>query len=162
MLTEDAGRLVEQLLGETREELAKADRKAQILLAATGVAGGVVLGGAIAGDWSPGDLGGCARIVWWVGVVVGAIGVGALAFAIYPRLLEDDDSRLTYFEDVRHCEDPAALVTALNAEAARGDRDVWQLFRLSHVVHRKYRAVQIAIKALASAGVLCAAAALCG
>lgn len=161
-LTASARPLAQQLLRETREELARADGKAQILLAATGVVVGVVLGGAISGDWSPSELHDSARIVWWIGVGAVAIGIGALAFAIFPRLLESDDSRITYFEDVKLREDCDELAKALNAEAARGDRDLEQLLRLSKVAHWKYRAVQVAIEALVVAAVLCSAAALFG
>lgn len=161
-LTTDARRLTQQLLHETREELARADGKAQILLAATGVVVGVVLGGAISGDWRPTDLDDCARIVWWIGVGAVAVGIGALAFAIYPRLLESDDSRITYFEDVRLRKNCDELAKALNAEAIRGDRDLEQLLRLGKVAHWKYRAVQVAIGALVLAAVLCSSAALFG
>lgn len=154
--------LTARLLSETREELAKADAKAQILLAASGVIIGVVLGGAISGDWSPGDLEPHAEVIWWIGVASAALGIGALSFSIFPRLLESDASRITYFEDVRHVKDLAGLVVALNKEAERGDRDAQQLFRLSEVVHRKYWAIQWAIRAFAVAVALCGVAALVG
>jgi hypothetical protein len=154
--------MTERLLTETREELSKADGKAQILLAVSGVVIGVVLGGAISGDWNPSDLGECARILWWIGVGAAAAGVGSLGFAVFPRLLESDDERITYFEDVLRHKDCAALAKALNDEATRGDRDVEQLLRLSRVAHVKYSAVQFAMAALVLAAVLCTAAALIG
>ena len=161
-LTADAASLVKRLLAETREELGKADGKAQVLLAASGVVVGVVLGGAIGGDWSPADLHSCARVIWWIGVGAAALGVGALGFAIFPRLLQSDNARITYFEDVLRHGDCATLTNALNSEAERGDRDVEQLLRLSRVAHRKYTAIQIAIGVLLVAILLCSAAALFG
>jgi hypothetical protein len=161
-LTADAVPLTERLLAETREELGKADGKAQILLAASGVVIGVVLGGAIGGDWSPANLQRCARVIWWIGVGAAALGIGALGFAIFPRLLQSDNARITYFEDVLRHRDCAALTDALNSEAERGDRDVEQLLRLSRVAHRKYAAVQVAISALLVAILFCSAAALLG
>lgn len=161
-LTTDAVTMTERLLAETREELSKADGKAQILLAISGVVIGVVLGGAISGDWNPSDLDGCARILWWVGVGVAAAGVGSLGFAVFPRLLDSDDERITYFEDVLRHKDCAALAKALNNEATRGDRDVEQLLRLSRVAHLKYSAIQVAMTALVVAAALCATAALIG
>lgn len=161
-LTADAAPLAERLLAETREELSKADGKAQILLAASGVIIGVVLGGAIGGEWNPTDLDRCARVFWWVGVGAAALGVGALGFAIFPRLLQSDNARITYFEDVLRHRDCAALATALNSEVERGDRDVEQLLRLSRVAHRKYAAIQVAMGALLVAIILCSAAALVG
>jgi hypothetical protein len=161
-LTAKAVPLTERLLAETREELARADGKAQILLASTGVIVGVVLSGAIGGDWSPGDLHACSRIVWWVGVGAAGLGVGSLGYAVYPRLLKSDDARITYFEDVLRYDECSGLVRGLNAEADRGDRDAEQLFRLGRVVHRKYSAVRVAIDSFLVAVVLCAAAAFIG
>lgn len=161
-LTTDAGNLTERLLAETREELSKADGKAQILLAVSGVVIGVVLGGAISGDWSPSDLDGCARIFWWIGVGAAATGVGSLGFAIFPRLLQSDNARITYFEDVLRHKDCSSLAKALNSEADRGDRDVEQLLRLSRVAHRKYSAIQVAMAPLVVAAVLCVLASLVG
>jgi hypothetical protein len=154
--------LTRRLLAETREELGKADAKAQILLASSGVVISVVLGGAIGGDWSPSDLDGGARIVWWVGVAVAAFGIASLGYAVFPRLLKSTEGRLTYFEDVLRFADVYEFGKALTAEESRGDRDVEQLFRLSTVVHRKYAAVRVAMGSLLLAVVLCAAAALFG
>lgn len=161
-LTNSAESLTKRLLDETREELEKADGKAQILLAASGVVIGVVLGGAIGGEWSPADLECSARVIWWIGVGSAAFGIGALGFAIFPRLLESDDARITYFEDVLRHKDCGTLTSALNVEAERGDRGVEQLLRLSRIAHRKYAAVQIAMGALLVAIALCSAAALFG
>lgn len=86
----------------------KADSKAQIPLAASGVVVGVVLSGAIGGEWGPSDLEMCAAVIWWIGVAGAASGVGGLGFAIFPRLLQSDGSRITYFEDVRRFNDSAS------------------------------------------------------
>jgi hypothetical protein len=91
-----------------------------------------------------------------------ALGIGSLGFAIFPRLLQSDNARITYFEDVLRHQECAALTNALNSEADRGDRDVEQLLRLSRVAHRKYAAIQVAIGALLVAILLCSAAALLG
>jgi hypothetical protein len=131
-------------------------------LAASGVIVGVVLGGAIGGEWSPSDLAPRAEVIWWIGVATAAIGIAALGFAIFPRLLKSGGGRVTHFEDVLHVSDVAALVTALNKEAEQGRRDPEQLFRLSRVVHRKYAAVQWAMRALAAAIMLCGISALVG
>lgn len=160
--SQDALALTTRLLAETREELGKADAKAQILLAASGVVISVVLGGAIGGAWSPADLDCWARILWWLGVGAAAVGVGSLGYAIFPRLLESTDHRLTYFEDVRRFESVEELCKALEAEESRGLRDVEQLWRLSKVVHRKYAAVQAAVGALFLAVLFCSIAALFG
>ena len=158
----DAHALAGRLLNETREELARADGKAQILLAVSGVVISVLLGGAISGDWSPSDLDHCARVLWWIGVGVAALGLGGLGYAVFPRLLTADDARITYFEDVLRYKDCSALSEGLLTEAARGDRDVEQLLRLSKLAHRKYLAIQISMSALLAAAVLCSIATLVG
>lgn len=154
--------LARRLLSETREELARADGKAQILLAVSGVVVGVVLGGAISGDWSPTDLDRCAQVLWWIGVGAAAIGICGLGYAVFPRLLTTDDARITYFEDALRFKDCPALSEGLVAEAARGDRDVEQLLRLSRLAHRKYLAIQISMSALLAAATLCSVASLIG
>lgn len=162
VLTEDGHVLTDKLLRETREELARADGKAQILFAVSGVVIGVVLGGLLAGDWRPADLSCLGEAVWWLGVVAAAVGPGALAAGIWPRLVPAAPGRVTYFEDVRGHETCDSLILHLNLEATRRNRDVEQLWRLSKIVHRKYVAVKIAVGALVSAAGLCVMASLIG
>jgi hypothetical protein len=161
-LTREAEDLSHRLLVETREELLRADTKAQILLATSAVVVGVVLGGTIGGKWTPTELVATAEVIWWMGVVATALGIGLLGYALYPRLLQIHGSRITYFEDVRRFADGAAVSAALNEEAGHGDRDVDQLLRLSRVVHTKYRSIQWAIVALAAGAALCGISALFG
>lgn len=154
--------LTTRLLAETREELSKADAKAQILLASSGVVISVVLGGVIGGEWSPRDLNGWAEVLWWIGVFAAVLGVGSLGFAIFPRLLRNTEDRLTYFEDVRALGSVGELFKALEVEEEQGMRDVDQLWRLSKVVHQKYAAIQVAIGTLLFAILSCSVAALFG
>ena len=162
VLTEEGHVLTSKLLLETREELARADGKAQILFAAAGVVIGVVLSGLLAGNWRPTDLSCLGETVWWLGVVAAAGGLGALVAGIWPRLVPAALGRVTYFEDVRRHETYDALIPRLNAEAARRDRDAEQLWRLSKMAHRKYVAVRIAVGAFVGAAGLCVAAVLIG
>ncbi len=53
-----------ELLVESREELARADGKASILLSALGVAADVIAAALLAGDWSPEGLHPPYRIIW--------------------------------------------------------------------------------------------------
>jgi hypothetical protein len=161
-LTPAGHELAQRLLLETREELGRADGKAQILLASSGVVIGVVLGGIIGGDWSPVDLSCPGTSLWWAGVGSAALAIGALGFAIFPRLTLAAPGRVTYFEDVRRHEDCASLLPHLNSEAERGERDAEQLLRLSRIAHRKYRAIQVAIGALLAALMLCIAGLIWG
>jgi hypothetical protein len=56
--------LPEALLEESREELGRADGKASILFAASGVVVSVLLAGAIARKWDPTELG-WFQLLWW-------------------------------------------------------------------------------------------------
>jgi hypothetical protein len=161
-LSDKAAELTAGLLAETREELVKADSKASILLASVGVIIGVVLGGAVSGDWGPEKLACGAQVVWWLGVICAAIGIVAMGNAVYPRIVARAPGRITYFEDVHQHEDCDSLVRDLNTEARRGDRDAEQLLRLSNIAHRKYRSIQVGMWFFIAAAVLCAAAALFG
>lgn len=154
--------LAERLLIETREELARADTKAQILLAATGVIVGVVLSGIIAGNWSPEDLKCVSTIMWWAGSTSAALGLLALGWAIFPRIKSQASDRIGFFSDVRRFADSEELRRAIDREARRGDRDVDQLRVLSVVVHTKYRSIQFSIVALGVAVALCVSAVMVG
>lgn len=161
-LTKEGHDLTRTLLRETREELVRADTKASYLLASLGVILGVVLGGAIAGHWTPNDLTCTAEFVWWLGVVAVAVGAVALGNAVYPRLVKEKPGRVTYFEDVRRHETCDTLIGDLNTEAELGERDAEQLMRLSKIASRKYRSIQVAIWALVAAALLCIGAVLFG
>jgi hypothetical protein len=160
-LTDDGHDLAQRMLRETREELVRADGKAQILFAASGVVISVILGGILAGDWRPSQLSCLGQSLWWAGVSATAVGIAALGAGIFPQLASASSGRVTYFEEVRKHE-LEELVPALNAEAAHKGRDVEQLLRLSQIVHIKYWAVRVAIGAFVLAAALCVAAVLVG
>lgn len=161
-LSGDGRELTAKLLAETREELVRADGKAQILLAATGVVIGVVAGGIVAGDWKPGDLACGAELLWWIGAGSAAVGVLALVYAIWPRVGTGASDRARYFADVRVHGDCDSLIPVLEKEAQRENRDAEQLFSIASIVGKKYAAVKMAIIALALAVVLTAFAAIVG
>lgn len=154
--------LAGRLLAETREDVAKADGKAQILLAAALVVTGVILGGIIAGDWRPEALPFGPEVVWWGGVVLVIGGLAGLGDAVRPRLGDPDPDRTTYFEEVIHHDECRTLIPALNVEGERGERDAEQLLCLSVIAHDKYRSVKLAIWALGIGPVLCLLGSLLG
>lgn len=161
-LTEDGHKLASKLLAETREELVRADGKAQILFAATGVVISVVIGGVLSGDWRPRDLSCHAEFVWWAGVGAAAIGVGVLIYALWPRIGSTDAGRVRYFADVRTHKTCESLVPAMNDEAKRKDRDAEQLLALAPIVWKKYIALTVAIITLSAGVILTVIAALIG
>src|ERR1035441_6347411 len=74
------------LLADTREELTRADSKAALTLAATGVVIGALLAGLFGGKWTPFDLNSKIQWLWWLGVGSAALGVFSIAAAVYPRI----------------------------------------------------------------------------
>ena len=161
-MTDDEAAFAARLLRENREELQKADAKANIVLAAAGVVVGALLAGLIAGDVSLKEESVC---VWVLTLAAGCAllgGVGLAGAAVYPRIGKPERSRLRYFAEItQHDDDLDALRAALKKESVRGlDRDVHQLYRLSRLVQMKYRLTQTAMWALGAGFVLAGVASL--
>ncbi|WP_214412204.1 Pycsar system effector family protein [Sphaerisporangium fuscum] len=135
-----------RLLAETREEVNKADAKAQVLLGIAGVGLGAVTGGLIAGSWTPFRLADSVEWLWWTGAVAALASLACLAGAVYPRtgVSEIGDPRtVAYYGDVVRLDSVQALVNALVRTARpdlRGVAD--QVRRLSRIVDRKYRLIR--------------------
>jgi len=161
---DQAWRYAAALLAEAREEIGRADSKASILLAASGVAAGALLAGIVGGSWSPSGLGPAIQAVWWSGVVAAAAGVWNLAAAIYPRTRRVGTARtghIEYFGDILAFGDPDALMAALRRECAAGIEPVAdQLRQISLIVDRKYRHIRRAMWFLCAAVLACPAAVL--
>lgn len=160
--TGSALRHAEQLLAEKRKELTRADGKASILLAAVGVAGSVIGGAIVEGRWNPSRLGEPWRWVWWVGIAVAAMGILLLGYAVIPRVRHRGPrEKVAYFGHAVMFEDPASFARALG-EAAKDPlaRALDQVWVLSRVVQRKYRATRNAMVLLATAIAMLIAAVL--
>ncbi|WP_150129254.1 Pycsar system effector family protein [Microcella alkaliphila] len=146
-----------RILAESREELARADGKASILLAAASLIAGVVLSAILAGDWQPGDLNLCSQIAWWAGILSAAVGIVALATAVYPRTKyrgARPPSVIAYFGDVAMT--PVhTLAKRLRETAASTDAVIDQMKAIAWIVDRKYLGIQTALWAFALAGLLC-------
>jgi MFS family permease len=153
-----------ELLVHVREELQRADSKSSLLLSAAGVAIGALMGGLIAGDWSPFELSNGVEWLWWVGVVAATGGVFALAWAVFPRTIIKGrviPAAPAYYKDVVAYETPQELQVALEAGAARGESHVPdQLLSISKIVDRKYELIRFAMRALGVAVLCCSVAVL--
>jgi MFS family permease len=135
-----------ELLAEAREEVNKADAKAQVLLGVAGVGLGAVTGGLIAGSWSPFQLSNAVEWLWWSGAAAALAALACLAGAVYPRAgvsVVDDPKVVACYGDVVRFRSVQALANALLV-AARPDlrRVADQVRRLSGIVHRKYRLIR--------------------
>jgi hypothetical protein len=128
-----------QILREAREEVVRADAKASMLLAIYAVAGSVLGGALLAGDWSPSNLDWWGEALWWGAALLGAAALASVGLAVYPRIGNKVAGRpaLTYFNDVALIEDPAHVLEALK-RIDQFDRDLNQLIQLSRIARRKY------------------------
>jgi hypothetical protein len=138
------------LLDLTRSELDRVDHKAEILFTGSGVATGAIIGGALAGQWSPPMLTPFDHLIWWIAVGTWTTGLGCLAAAVYPRTgpgrTHGEGPMLAYYLDVARLPAPADLRAAL--EHGREPPDVVlidQLFRVSKLVRAKYRCLKASL-----------------
>jgi Family of unknown function (DUF5706) len=140
------------LLDNAREEIDRADAKASILLAASGVVVGALLAGLIAGSWSPLKLQAVVQWAWWLGLVESAIGIWCLALAVYPRERKNDSGipgTVAYYRDVLAYPTTIQLVAALNRSAETTiDRIADQLRNVSWIVSSKYRLIRWGMRGL--------------
>jgi hypothetical protein len=129
-------RTAERLLGELRAEIARADSKASVLVAALGMTAGVFSGLLAGRDWTPGALSGAGTALWWTGAAALALSLFALLLAVLPRYRNGSWSPgqpLCYFGDIQQAvregqlaealadtdRDPAAGLTAALVETSR-------------------------------------------
>jgi hypothetical protein len=153
------------VLLETREELVRADSKASLLLAATGVAVGAVSTAVLAGSWSPNSLTPLGAHLWWIGVVAVTVGIAALGYSVLPRTKRSGPATgpiLGYYADMANLT-PNELASLVRAAGDKlDDRLVDQLRQISKIVVRKYRGIRVALWSLAIAALLCAISSVVG
>jgi hypothetical protein len=151
-----------ELLAESREELARADGKASMLLSALGVIVGVIAAALLAGDWSLDRLDQPYRIIWWIGLGLTAAGSLALCLAVWPRLRHRlPGPSATYFDEI------ALLGSVEKVRAAVGgtdaaERTLTQLVAISRIARRKYVLIRWAMLLLGIAIVLLLTAMIAG
>jgi len=152
----------EALLRETREELQKADNKASILLAASGIVFTAVLTAATTIGWDPDRLSvKTARTTLWLAIGLVAIGVVLIAAAVKPRLRirSGTHEEIDYFGDVEAywprwwqfrdrknqlAESRQRFAQALSSGHQRQryrERIDDQIWTLSHIAFRKYQLI---------------------
>lgn len=153
---------ISQMLVAAREELVRADTKAAVLLAATGVGIGALLGGLLSGNWSPFELANWIEWAWWLGAAAAAFAVWRLGYAVYPRTKRKGPppTVLGYFDDVNKFRGTTAELKRALLAAAPEDRQVDQLRETSRIVGAKYDGIKTALGSLGLAAVLCAGAVL--
>ncbi|MFF8771506.1 Pycsar system effector family protein [Kitasatospora sp. NPDC015120] len=138
------------LLAELRTEIARADSKAAVLVAAVGVIGGV-LGGLITGGSAPQQFSGAARALLAVGALGIAVSLLSLLFAVLPRYqrsLWRPGLPLGYFADIRRAAEQGLLADALADTEELADEAVrTALAENSRIAVRKHSWIRVGILA---------------
>ncbi|MFJ2305785.1 Pycsar system effector family protein [Streptomyces sp. NPDC087787] len=131
-----ADHAAQRLLAELRDEIARADTKASVLVAALGMTAGVFTGLVAGKDWSPSSLSGPGTALWWAGTAALALSLVALVLAVLPRFRSGSWAQgrpLCYFGDIQQAvregrlaealadteRDPAAAVLAALSDRSR-------------------------------------------
>lgn len=165
-MSEAVGEYAERILTETREELVRADGKASLLLAASGVVLGVALAAVVNGKWEPGDLASGATVVFAAGAGLYLVAICALGYAVWPRIRREDETRpADYFGDIINYKRPEhrpALRKALERGAENPERAISQLVTISVIVWKKYVGIRVALRLFTVSLLLCAGAVLLG
>ncbi|QEU92450.1 hypothetical protein CP970_17410 [Streptomyces kanamyceticus] len=110
----------ERLLAELRTEIARADAKAAVLVAALGLTGGIFSGRLAGSEWTPGRLGLPGQFVWWCGVLSLVLSLFSLLMTVLPRYRDSPwtpGRPLTYFGDIRLAARTGTLADALTETA---------------------------------------------
>lgn len=108
------------LLAGVREEIARADGKAAILLGAVGATGAALIAVLAGRQWSPDQLPAVARVLWWFGAVCWTASLLFLLGVVLPRPLRSrwrPGEPITYFGDVARADHSADLHAALTLMA---------------------------------------------
>lgn len=154
-MSESNAGVEEMMLAEARTEVSSADQKASIILAALGIGFGVVLGGLLAGDWTPSDQG-AGEWAWWVSAALALLSVVVAAAAVWPRYSKRASGVIHYWGDVARLSSAEDLSKELNTTPPiQRQRTLDQLWHLSRIVVAKYTFIRVALIAAGLAVVAC-------
>lgn len=112
----DLIRLCERLLTDLRTEIARADSKASVLVAALGMTAGVFSGLLAGRGWSPSALSTAGTALWWSGTLSLTVSLFAMLLAVLPRFRSAPwvpGQPLTYFGDIQQAVRQGCLASAL-------------------------------------------------
>lgn len=139
----DFDAFVEGLLDETRDEINRADTKANILLAGAGVALAALGGAFLSKNVTLENAPGAVQVLADAAGAFMLIGVVLLGLAVVPRLGKATEGRARYFMDHAQYDDLREFRKALEQEATHpAGRHIHQLRDLSKIVRWKFRFTQ--------------------
>ncbi|GGX31507.1 hypothetical protein GCM10010297_61190 [Streptomyces malachitofuscus] len=158
--------LCERLLADLRTEIARADSKAAVLVAALGITAGVFSGLLAGRDWSPDALSGTGAAVWWAGTSSLALSLFALLLAVLPRYRSGAwvlGQPLSYFGDIQRAVKAGRLDTALaDTEADPVAGLTAALTETSRIAWRKHQWIRTGLIAFCTGTLLLPASLLIG
>ncbi|MEU4387752.1 Pycsar system effector family protein [Promicromonospora sp. NPDC023805] len=152
------------MLQEARDEVISADQKASVILAVLGLGFGAALSGLVAGEWHPDELAPWSQAMWWSGLAAGALAVYFAGSAVWPRYTSADvNDGVHYWGHAARFTTLTALNEALTAQRIdHVARTRHQLWRLSHVVARKFRRIRLAMGFAVAGAILALASTVSG
>ncbi|GAA2503479.1 Pycsar system effector family protein [Streptomyces gobitricini] len=155
-----------RLLADLRSEIARADHKASVLVAALGMTAGVVSGLLAGRGWGPGALSLPGAAAWWAGTGALALALLALLMAIVPRYGAADwepGQPLSYFGDIQEAVRRGLLAEALaETERAGAVSLIAALTENSRIAARKHQWIRTGVLAFSAGAVLLPASLLVG
>ncbi|MFD7168167.1 Pycsar system effector family protein [Streptomyces violascens] len=155
-----------RLLTELRAEIARADSKASVLVAALGMTAGVV-GGQLGGRGRvPGELSAVGAGLWWTGTAALALALLGTLMAVLPRYRGAawaPGRPLSYFGDIQQAVRQDGLAQALaDTELAPTASLMAALAENSRIAARKHQWIRGGLLAFCAGAVLLPAAPLIG
>ncbi|MFF9724122.1 Pycsar system effector family protein [Streptomyces gardneri] len=127
---------------ETREELVKADQKANLLLAAMGVAVAALVGAFASAKVNPICFPVLGQVLFWIGCALAILALGAFARAVFPNLGSGEAGRMHYFGDVVENDASVSVVVDLVSRVNIAHRDIQQFTVLAKSVLDKYKNIR--------------------
>ncbi|MFD4128256.1 Pycsar system effector family protein [Streptomyces globisporus] len=155
-----------RLLADLRAEIARADSKAAVVVAALGMSGGVLSGVLVGRDWTPDHLSRTGTCLWWVGTAVLTLALLFLLMAVLPRYRVSTwapGSPLTYFGDIQRAVHQGRLPEALAAtERLPMASLMTALTETSRIATRKHQWIRAGLLAFCLGALLLPAAVVIG
>ncbi|MFF2329970.1 MULTISPECIES: Pycsar system effector family protein [unclassified Streptomyces] len=155
-----------RLLLDLRSEIARADSKASVLVAALGMTAGVISGWLAGSEWRPSALSGPGSALWWTGIGGLAMALLSLLMAVLPRYRGSTwapGAPLTYFADIHRAARQNRLAEALDAtDSAPAAGHVTALTETSRIAVRKHQWIRVGLLAYSVGAVLLPASLLLG
>lgn len=155
-----------RLLDDLRSEIARADHKASVLVAALGMTAGVISALLAGRGWSPGALSPPGEITWWSGTSALGLALSALLLAVLPRYARSrwaPGAPLSYFGDIQRAVRQGRLAQALaESELAPAASLMAALTENSRIAARKHQWIRTGLLAYCAGAVLLPASLLIG